>query len=658
LSNKRNYRDLIKPRVYYRTVKNGPKFKYNSWHRARDISAVSIRLHAGAKPSTATLTLPEARIEDDLPFDHGDQVRIELDGQTKFSGFLVSHHPSCAAGDSVSNPQERVSLLCLDHRWLLATCCTIDGSIYRTVDDYDGSGDPISDSAAWLSGRRCIFNAGGDPDMSQHSYTDPEDFTIPIFAADSETAKFWTAGDMIDYLTSSTYNFAHPIVSTGGMGSDTVLLNQIVDSLNLADAIDRIAKQAGYTWYLAYDSDGTADIEFVQIGSGPSRTVHLPARDSNAGDIAGTDVVLRAFEYDNSITNVINTPIGIGSPNRIEFTAQLVPAWNDENLNYTVGADMFLDDPAIYALTDPNTNSYYQRYHPSGSAFRPDVCRKWVLNEAGAYTAEPYNRGDAFDFRDAIDPALITDSDDLALFAQVRRHLLSPLEDRQIVVEFSFDGGSTWQVLPGTIRVLDDEFGIYIAEYNLANIAPPAAGMVADSGDWSEVPLNLFTSLCEDHANSGDWTNGWYTRVRVTASVQMDTRLRDVSDSSSNASPYEHSAIFDMSERYGYASRAASSVYADNVYTNANTTIKDDSYYLAGHLASIRYANQDASISGFFTTVGLAVDFNPGDVIPHIAGRNIPLNTGGRSVYVIEITHDLTTQSTTILTRDRRYSRP
>ena len=130
------------------------------------------------------------------------------------------------------------------------------------------------------------------------------------------------------------------------------------------------------------------------------------------------------------------------------------------------------------------------------------------------------------------------------------------------------------------------------------------------------------------------------TRVRVTASVQMDQRLRKQEPpSAASGSPFNHSRLYDFSERYGLVKRASTSKFTGGILGAAE---QDDSEWFGSHLADVRPACEDASISGKFTLERLWLgdgsgmpDFMPGDGIEYITGREFSLaaTLNGEPVY-------------------------
>jgi len=136
--------------------------------------------------------------------------------------------------------------------------------------------------------------------------------------------------------------------------------------------------------------------------------------------------------------------IGQGDFKVYEATFELVKAWDP------AGED------TDYDKFSPSTNpDFYQV---------KDVYRKWCLNEAGDYSGEPYNRGDAFDF------LKIFGSNN---FARRRRRFCPALTtDKQgkslgYFLQVSFDDGLHWWQYLYAFNNLLDECGVWLSSDQL-----------------------------------------------------------------------------------------------------------------------------------------------------------------------------------------------
>jgi len=704
-----------------RAYGSSPPTYDNDWQIVWDAKVDRIELNPGPRPSVARLWFPSLRWHQSHDLKWCDRVRIRTaepaaeDRTIIYSGFVVSYLSSFSGGTDKGGSFERCSVVCKDHRWLLSVSQPLYGILARGPDDYVNYGTPSqapkqATSYTFLSGRRAVFNEHGranrDPDLLDVQDTDADSTHLcdtPIFSA-PYLAVDWTARQMIEYILSPANNpiydimpISNPAAMIGLDHPDLAATPSSVDIDRLSPlaAIDKVAKSVGMSFREAYDPDGNATLIFYKPGSasGYSRsatepvilhTLHAPAEgEAISSAVSQGKYMLWSMDLAEDITSVINAPLGLAPPDRFEITAELVPAWLDSDFDPDTSesnANLYFYEADLQEMTDPNSKDYYKYYHPRGSSFARDVGRRWALNESGRYTGGSYDRGVPFDFsagaNPAIDPEYILEQDSAGRqyrrYAPFDRQLLDPLTLQAgslnpvpIKVEFSFDGGTTWQVIPAAISSLSAEAGLYIDEPNLAELSDQAQATIS-GGDLDDVPLNFFTSLADDKVNSRSYKLGqWKTRVRVTASIQMDQRLaRQAAPSANSGSAFDQAACYNLTDKYGLMARCQSSVYhGSGLYAwNTNPAAKFDN-----HLAALRDANEDMSICGSFTLERLwlgdgagAMPFQLGDSISSITGRNYDLSAsfGQAKVYpeICQIIFLPETQKTQLITRDLRFA--
>jgi len=665
---------------------------------------------AGAKSSTAVITFPDIRWDANCGLQWSDMVRIRSNEfppparAVIFCGFITSVKRAFAGGDEKSGAFERNSLLVADHRWLLAASSVLYGQLARSPDDYYFFGQPTQ-SPRWgrythLTGRRLIFNESGRPNRDADSLAVLDAAggvmcRMGVFA-DPAVAEHWTARQMLVYVLSPIFNAAYdyfPLADPSALlglehpDFDKVLNHILVGGLNVMEAVETICRPLGWSFREEYYADGGISLVFYKCGeaSAYSRSeaeriivhrLYAPAAGETIdAAVAGGEKMLWSAEFDEDIRQVVNAPVALGAPDRFEFTAQLVPAWSDADFAPDTSEDnanLFFTDAELQEITDKNSKDYYKYYHIAGSSLLREVCRKWSLNETGRYSASPYGRGLPFDFTTVIPYRYILSSSGRRLFGPFTRYLLDCLTQDinsantvGVKVEFSLDGGASWQVMCGAVPVLSKEAGIYIAEPNLALMVDESEATI-EGGALDGVQLNYFTSLADDKVNGRSFVAGeWRTRVRVTASVQLDMRLvRRSAPGWSSGSPFWQARIYDFSERYGICDRTASSVFE-------NTGIPAYQYntggLMASHLDAIRRANEDMSISGVFTLDRLWLGdgagypaFAVGDCIEQVAGRAYGLTAAfGTEILhpeIIQIVYLPNQQRQQLITRDLRFA--
>jgi len=686
-------------------IAQGAPPNYSGWGLVYGCIVERIEINRDSSPSTAVIWFTKYRWNINPIFARrGNLVRIRTDEPLSadrsilFQGFIVSRQTSFSGGSDTGMSHERNVIVCCDYRWLLNVTSPVVGQFARSRDDYYLYGTyyqyPKDNNYTFLSGRRVVFNEKGLPNKDPAPLILTNyDIEMPVFI-DSDSADHWTARDMLNYCLSPLYNRVYNIfplipsniASLEHSDFDRVLNNILVDGLSNIEAAELVVKHIGWSFRQDYDDDGKVTLVFFKVGSaaGYTRTdeqatilhkLHAPAvgEDISAAVAEGSKM-LWSMALDEDIRDLVNQPWGLGAPHRFEFTAELVPAWLDSELVPDTTdelANLYFIESDLQDFTDPNLYSYYKYYHPRGSQFLRGIGRQWTLNESGRYSAGSYDRGMPFDFATVINAGYILDSDGKRLYAPFKRQLLSCLTlDKDslntigIKVEFSFDGGATWQILPASISSLGNECGIYIDEPNLAEMVDEKESLIV-GGDLDGVQLNYWTSLCDDKLNGRSFKNSqWRTRVRVTASVQLDERLGFyVGKPSYYGSPFPQINVYDFSNKYGIAKRtSASSLY------NSGLPAKevDSTYLIIAHLEAIRKASQDPSVSGVFVLERLwlgdgsgRVDFALGDGIEKVSGRNYTLlsRTDKGDVYpeIIKIIYLPEEQKMELITRDLRF---
>jgi len=697
--------------VRYRLAEGSPPTYFRGWYSLPTALVDRIEINAGDRVSRAVIRLPYNRWSDLPQFTRpGTLMQVitaEPDYHIRavlFQGF-VTDTVSSFSGDPGCHDDLTIELC--SYRWLLLKSCPVVGQVARGPDDYThyGTDSPVPVDLAWtdMTGRRTIFNEDARPNCDPHTVDYRMGhglyYATPIFCPpDWPGADFWTARRMIQYLIGplnmrprEIWPIADPdLPGLDHEDFDHAINHVVVDGLSVLEALALICTHLGWSFREDYVLDdglapGTAvHLVFFRCGAADGfyraaasdiilHELHAPAVAENVpASAAEGRRLVAAMQLRNSIAELVNTPWGLGAPDRFEFTAELVPAWPDADLatSYTVG-DYVYTDADLASMDNPNTVDYYRWYHAAGAEFRRLVGRKWALNETGRYTQADYDRGEPFDFSSVVDAPYITGPDGRRLFGPFARRLLeclTRLDARQsagILVEFSFDGGSTWRPIPAAIANLPDEAGIYITQANLASVSghPNEVATIAEQ----EYPLSLWTSLLYDRIEGHSYKLGqWLTRVRVTASIQLDQRIIDAAAASSAfSSPFEQIRVHDWSDRYGLARRMPASILADAYEAEE----LDSRNRLADHLDAVRAAYQDASISGLFIldrlwpNDGLARPvFNVGDGIARITGRdfNLRVPNGRRFVYpeIVQIVYCNADQRQHLVTRDLRYARP
>lgn len=680
-------------------------------------NVLDVTLRPGAEYNTAVFELADTQWNASRGIQWGYNIRIRHYDTILFQGFVVnfsSGYSSAVSEDPQNPPQARewVRVQCYDYRWLFNRCCPVFGQVARGYDDYETNGTK-KDSATFMSGRRCIFNPDGffnmDPDavaFAEGWKTYTSAFSVNVFANPTMGGTPWTVGKAVQLLMSPIYNQVSLIASVPDLASipglshadfNTVLNHVIVDGQGVIDAVAMLCDNIGWTLREQYVSTGAVWVFYKPgMASGSTRvylaagynpcilhTLHTPAAGEDIDAAVQTDgkKMVMAMDLNEDIGPVVNNPWGLSAPARFEITAELVPAWLDSDLHIAAGpSGLYYTEADLQDELTPNTLDYYKYHHAKGSLFLRDVGRKWALNETAKYSGGSYDRGVCFDFSASGIPSQYLTADGRRNYGPFNRSFLPCLtydKDSLNSVGYRFqwskDGGATWQELVCPVEVLSAEAAIRITIPNLAEIVDDNKGTLS-SGPYSGQEINYFTSLADDKAQerifrplTDDETSlgkqRWKTRVRITATIQMDQRWVSMAATVYGGSPFVQAKVYDYADRYLLQLRCSSSSYAAS---GLPTRDVNDYTKLSTQTGLVRQANEDMAIHGRFVLDRLWFDgINPadivlGDSITGLTGRNYPLSQvfGSRTVYpeIVEISYLVQSQKQVLLTRDPRLS--
>lgn len=693
---------------YYKPISSNPLGVSDEFIPLFDAHVNRISIKPSEEFSTAVISLLGYRWDAATPVKLGDKVFIvsteptsgdESNGSTPtpvFSGFFVKRGRNFSGGSEQGGAYEENTLTLYDHRYLLHTTNRIYGQVTLGYSDDTGTTSPnyIAGSYTHLYGRRAIFNPEGKGNRHDTEVTISIDgetsCDMPVFCTPKRSNSYWTARHMIRYLLSPVYNPVRALFPLGDPANLTGLDNDIfdrtinnvtVEGLSTIQAVALICRQIGAGFREQYDSAGNATLIFYRhnSASSPTRsgsepilhTLHAPAVGENLTDtVAANHKLLWSASIDEDTTSVVNSPIILGAPLRVEFTSELSPGWLDSHLvpdTSDSNANLFFSDADLQQMDSIGDYSFFDKYHAAGDNFQRTTARRWRLNETEMY-GDAYDRP-GFKWTEIVDSEYITDSSGKAYGAPFGRTFLPCLTDSamdSIKVEFSLDGGTTWQAIPAAITNITDgdEAGILIEQPNLSEMIDQSNGTIS-GGTLDGVELNYWTSLCDDKLNSRSFKdNEWKTRVRITASVQLDTRLFALPGAIDyNGTPFPQVEIYDLSPRF-----KLDIIDDSSDYSSGSTTIdRDDRTAIQNYGDVVRLANQDLAIAGRFVLErmylgdgsGEAV-FQPGDSIDRITGRDYLLTSSQSEtpVYpeIIQIDYDCLKNLTTLLTRDLRYA--
>jgi len=303
-----------------------------------------------------------------------------------------------------------------------------------------------ADTVSRLEGRPLVFNPDGRPNADGEPYAPGAGEPYTIFAPEQPPgAAAWTLDEAVAYLlaehaVSDDVHAPSPSEVRAALPA-TVLRDVSLEGQTLGEALNALLALAGAQIVARVEpGPGTVSrrLEIWSPGRAPAAWLcHQPP--GQAYDPDRTDFRSATVRVDFAAAP--RRYVATGDRKFYESTFDLVPGWDD-----------------ALATCDPDATS--PRANPAFDGVR-DVFRKWVLNEAGDYTASPYDRGPAADLSAVFEGAA---------YVRRRRRFLSCLSrdalgrSRGVYVEISYDGGESWCQAALAARVLGNECGIYLTE--------------------------------------------------------------------------------------------------------------------------------------------------------------------------------------------------
>jgi hypothetical protein len=298
-----------------------------------------------------------------------------------------------------------------------------------------------------LAGFNTVFNENGTSNAATKT-VETNGRSVTLFATESSESKLWSYAEVIEYLLCQylpSGQVQTPNVEQLRVLTDNQTACELdLTGLNLAKALQRCCEMTGLKFKLVPRLMPTGPQQaIVFYRNGRSRTVELNCQ--QAGEkLSISKTNIGRFSSTKNFWPVTHQYIGQGDFKIYEATFELVKAWDPA------------DEDTDYEKFSPSTNPDFYKVK--------DVYRKWCLNEAGDYSGEPYNRGEAFDFSKIFQssnfvsrhrrfyPALTTDKQgkSLGYFLQV-----------------SFDNGLHWWQYLYAFNNLVDECGIWLSSDQL-----------------------------------------------------------------------------------------------------------------------------------------------------------------------------------------------
>lgn len=422
-------------------------------------------------------------------------------------------------------------------------------------------------SDVFLAGLDTVFN----PDSKGNANPTPlevGDRRYTIFHPEPSQGVFWSYAEVIDYLLCEHVLTGRLQVPSLGqlkaLTDNQVVRDLDVTGLNLVDALqlccERIGLDFKFVPRLASVGPDQA-IVFHKVGTG--RTVELNCQQAGR-QLSLSKTNIATLHSNRSFWPVTHRYIGQGDFQIYEATFELVKAW-DPNLEDT-----------DYDKFSPSTNpDFYQV---------KDVFRKWCLNEAGQYSGDPYNQGDAFDF------SKIFGSDN---FVQRRRRFYPALSTDTL-------GRSLGYFLQVSFGDIEDYWWQYLNAFNI---------LLDECGIW----------LSSDQLDTDTWFASLQDglRFKITASIVSDQRLTaTLTDGPVNSTVPVVDRVITLPRQFKYRKVSAQSIFAnasDDALGIADEV--DDSGELRQFVRQTAATSPEVIETFDVQTPSLAFDYRIGDTI-------------------------------------------
>jgi hypothetical protein len=298
-------------------------------------------------------------------------------------------------------------------------------------------------SAVFLGGVETVFNEGCKGNATiERMETNGNNLTL--FASESREAKLWSYSEVIEYMLRGYLpkgQLEIPSIERLRVLTEGREVRELdVTGLSLIEALHRccsgIDLKFKFVPRLAQTGAGQAIIFYK---SAEGRTVELNCQ-QRGEQLSISKTNISVLHSRKNFWPITHKYIGQGDFKIYESTFELIKAWDPA------------DESADYDRFSPLTNPDFYKVR--------NVYRKWCLNEAGDYSAAPYNQGEAFDF------SKIFEGDS---FIRHRRRFWPTLTaDKQgnslgYFLQVSFDNGLHWWPYIYAFDNLPDECGIWLS---------------------------------------------------------------------------------------------------------------------------------------------------------------------------------------------------
>jgi hypothetical protein len=385
----------------------------------------------------------------------------------------------------------------------------------------------------------------------------------------------------------------------------------------LPACLDALLIPLGYNWFVDYGtSTDKPKISLFEIGAGTEKQLWMQAPGAEL-DLQNTN--LQKYTVQRMIGDSFNDVKVYGGFKQYEVTLPLFPAWPETKDEITPGE-----------LGKTSQGGNYEG--------NENVWRLFIANEDGTIDPNATRLGVLCSIPDL---SAISDP-----WVARRRTLEEPLtyigqeddegrqERRPFWLEYADEeneGDPVWQPVPEdwSVRLLPDQIGVYF--------------------DGDQPPFEFF-----DAADN--------LRLRITGTIMVDERLVGEAPKQAHAvNGRTNRLVLDMPEDFVFRKRLDSGDYQSAFVGQTNTADeRDDSTDITSFAEDLRDKNEVAQVDCEFRLPGLHVEYQIGDLITAINGREISLDAASpdapasRYVQVVERRYEFGDQGpATVLVVDR-----
>lgn len=381
--------------------------------------------------------------------------------------------------------------------------------------------------------------------------------------------------------------------------------------------LDALLLPMGFNWFIKYlpdpeDAEKTKpQIKFFKRFEGDEKKVYFQMP-GNVLDLELSNV--NQYSVSRSIADSINECEVFGDLERREITLPLWPMWESDD--------------------DSTSRSDLDKSEPESAYFTADkqlVWRAWAANEAGDLTEL------RTDDLAAGDPPDLTSV--FSVYVPHRRTIEEPISQwkdgtrQPIFIEYSIDGGTTWQVVP-------DSFGSI-------KLMPDMIGIIFDS---DMPPEELMTA-------------GTDARLRITGTVAGDKRVRGFAIKQSySVNARNNRMVLNLPDKFQDIQVQTTGDFA-SVIEAEDVADRDDTTEIQDYAEEIRDRNNGAELDCEISMPGFHCGYYEiGDLITEIDGREVSLNAASaedpnpRYPQITEIRLEVTDKGPrTVLVLDRGH---